>query len=96
MLPPLRIVSVRPLMATMPRDHGFPIQTIVVDDVEEDCIDDCIDVDIASAVAVVNVLYRNSYGVIECIVVLLVAIVRSIEEATGCANFINWLDACCC
>ena len=41
-----------PLMATMPRDHGFPIQTIVVDDVEEDCIDDCIDVDITSAFVV--------------------------------------------
>ena len=39
-------------MATVPRDHGFPIQTIVVDDVEEDCIDDCIDVDIAFAVVV--------------------------------------------
>jgi len=53
-------------MATMPRDHGFPIQTIVVDDVEEDCIDDCIDVDITSTVVVVataaafvvNVLHR--------------------------------------
>ena len=44
-------------MASMPRDHGFPIQTIVVDDVEEDCIDDCIDVDIASTVVVVNVLH---------------------------------------
>ena len=37
-------------MATMHPDHGFPIQTIAVGDVEEDCIDDC-DVDIASVVA---------------------------------------------
>ena len=34
-------------------------------------------------------LYRSSYGIIECIVVLLVVIVRSFEEATGCANFIE-------
>ena len=43
MMHPLRIVSIRPLMATMPRDQGFQIQTIVVDDVDEDFIDDCID-----------------------------------------------------
>jgi len=69
MTPPLWIVSVRPLMATMPRDQGVQIQTIVVDDVEEDCIDDCIDVDVASVVVVaaafvVDVLASSSRATI--------------------------------